>query len=397
MRMLLVVVALAALSSACARRGSPPATEGVARASRGFFLTTSDPPLLVPPEAGTAAVRAEDPEACPPELGGISIERGQGRIHVEIDAERLRGGPAGWLGLWAVGLERLGCLSVGDGYALARRLANSAPLPLGRERKLLEVSEGRDGYLDLRAGHRLRTVRPVFREGAPEGRSAIDEVGETRADSPGSLTLEIRVSDDLIGYERAWYEFVPAGTNGARLRPLEAVAVLDGEESVLPKPLDDWMGFGDEARHFRLLFLSRRTEEAENDILLLGRSSPVALEDLTQQLRAEPDTCAQRPGCKRAPLETAILPFITATVDGKTVVVAPGSTVRGALSAAGQSTEAIADLRVWKATPDGLTAVKYEDGRAILDLPLLGGERLWTKEYTSKSSGAAEKLQRKLR
>lgn len=378
MRMLAVAAGIAALCSGCARREVPvPA----ARASLGFFLVSAEPPLLTPPHGGVpATIRAKDVEACPGELGGLPIERARGAIRVEADEARLEGGPAGWLGLWGVELERLGCLATGDGDRLARRLAHSRPLPLGAERKLLEVSEGRDGYLDLRAGHRLRTVRPVFREGAAE-QSAIAEVGEAKAGPPGSLTVEVRAADDLIGYERAWYEFEPT-KGGARLRLLAAAAVVNGEETPLPKPLEDWMEFDGGALYFRLLFLSRRTEIAENDILLLGESTPVALEDLTQDVRAAPSTCAARRGCKRAPKDTAVLPFVTVEVDGEALALAPGSTVRGALDAldaAAWSAELAAAPRVWKPSAGRMIPVRSEGVEVMLELPLLGGERIWTK------------------
>lgn len=352
----------------------------------GFFQLAEG--VLIPPHGGgPVTIDVPDPNACPAELDGLSVERTARAVRLHPSESTLRGLERGGLSRWAVELERTGCLASGDAPRLARRIAHSVPSPLGEERRLLEVSEGRDGYLDLRVGYRLRTVRPVFRDGA-EATSALRQVGETEAVPGGGLTVTVRATEALVGYERAWYEFVPGQASGAVLRPLETVLVIEGEESSQPSPLDRWLAFDDDARYFRLLFLSRLTETAENDILLVGAPTPVAVEDHTEALRQDPERCADLFGCKRAPVETAVLPFITVDVDGDPVPLAPGARIRSALATESKPSDELDGLAVWKPSGGRLVPVRFDDD-SILRLPLLGGERIRTKSYAPTQEGAS--------
>jgi len=387
--MRIFLAALLALAG-CARRGEAPAPVR----PPGFFRLANE--VLIPPHGGgPTTFDVPDPAACPAELEGVGLERVGRAVRIHAAPARLAGFERGGLSRWAVELERSGCLSPGDAPELARRLAHGVALPLGEERRLLEVSEGRDGYLDLRAGHRLRTVRPIFRDPST-ATSALRQIGDTEAAPGGGLTVTVRAAEDLVGYERAWYRFIEGDGSGAALLPMETVLVIEGEETDRPSPLDEWLRFGDDARYFRLLFLSRLTETAENDILLVGAATPVILEDQTEALRENPARCAALSHCRKAPVETAVLPFITVDVDDATVPLAPGARVRGALATQSKPNESVDGLRVWKPSAGRLVPVRFGDD-SIFELPLLGGERIRTKSYIPSAVGTSREARAAIR
>lgn len=340
-----------------------------------------DRTLLIPPgvkDPGVIVRRLRVPASrCVAPEGAPATEARGRKLRVAVDREQMESAPAGALARWGTELESAGCLETGQGWAAAQRAARSLPLEPSTARKLLTPSERSDGYIDLRPGHRLRVASPVFAEGAPANASTFEQVGPTEVQGPASLTVTVKTSDDVRGFELDWYA-VERAAGGARIVPLSAELFVEGEPQQLDAPRSNPFVFHPSAAYFRLMFLARLEVDPDHDILVLGAATPTALEERYDRIRAEPSLCGEEVGfCAAAPRETAFLPFITAMVNGKEVRLPPGSRLRSALREAGLTTtfDTVDALRVEKPFGDGWARVEF-DSDEILDLPLEGGERL---------------------
>ena len=308
---------------------------------------------------------------------GPHAERRGRKLLIEADRNEMGEMGAGALARWGVRLEEEGCLPAGSGLPAARAVARALPLAPGVARRLLHASERHEGYLDLRPGYRIRVTRPLLREGAAPDAAALSDRLDVEAAEGLNLTITVETSEDLIGFERAWYAVLPRAA-GAEIQALTATQHIDGETMEFERPSRADFPFDPSAGYFRLLFLSRMEESPSNDILALGAPTPAALEARYERVRDDPERCASEPGfCIRAPRDVAFLPFLTVTVNGAETRLAPGARVRDALREAGEEPPGnlVPALTVRKPFGDGLARVEF-DSDAILDLPLEGGEQL---------------------
>jgi len=381
---LVAICAITALTVSCAVRGVP-----------GSFRlrTRDDVRVLVPPGVRVAEATQRhfdfrtsgDAGACAGAEAGIVLQPLRHGVRVSVDREELRRQPAGALGRWAASLERRGCVAVNEGMRLARLVAQSVPLAVGEEHRLLHASVGTDGYTDLQPGFRLRVVSPVFREGAPSDATALQTETAPSTDGAG-LTVTVQASDDLIGYEIAWYAVNPlTGRHGARIVPEYADFHNDGEVERTTAPRANPFVFGPESAHFRLLHMTRLSE-SDRDFLLLAAATPEELAERTEVLKENADACegmAPAGVCRVIARGVAILPCVRVVVNGREEAAPLGASLGTVLEQPGARRPLAVPpgLVVWKPHDGRLTRVEFSpDERAILSLPLQGGEEvLWDR------------------
>jgi hypothetical protein len=403
----LAVVALAFSGTwGCAARG--PASYRL--------INASDQRLLIPPGVKHAGVTqrsirfrtAATPRPCEGSEGGIALTAVRKGLRLAVDREALEQQPAGWLAQWAVSLEERGCLAAGEGFRLATRVAQSVPLPLRVEQRLLTHDVRQSGFTDLLPGYRVRVVSPVFREGAPP--DAQTTVGkQTVEGSPGGLTVSVQTSPDLIGYEMAWYAVELRPQGGARIVPQYADFHQEGEVARQPAPRVNHLDFDPKMAYFRMMVMARRmTDSNDHDIFLVAAPTQPLLDQRSRALEAGASACGpvgsrssaphrrggglqaaasdsavpraveEQTTCAVAPSQVAVVAFIPVRVQGKEVLIHPGATLAGALREAGADVDqALPTLGARKPYGSKLASVKALGEKTdLLRLPLSGGEEI---------------------
>ena len=365
MRAVLVVTAVL---TAC----GGPSTYRLVQSDGGLAMV---PPRVKRADVSQRTVKLKANPCTPPDLTPPAESRG-GKLRVPVDRSLLAEAPAGALVRWGVALESAGCLEPGQGYAAADRIARSTPLSPRQPRTLLNASERNDGYIDLRAGHRIRVAGPVFRDGAPPGAEVYREAEPPRVEG-GGITLTLKKSPDVLGFEVDWYG-VEAAAPGVRIAPLSAERRIEGEELHLKSPTVNPFSFDPSAAFFRLMFLARLEDDPDHDILMLAAPTPVELERRYKRIKADPTRCADEVAfCVGAAKHVAFVPFVSVRANDRETHLAPGAVLRQALREAGVAApESVVDsLTVWKPFGDRMARVEF-DSDDILNLPLEGGERL---------------------
>jgi hypothetical protein len=338
--------------------------------------------ILVPPGVKNASVVERTvtipiTAKCSSSEDGLRMERHGRTIRVTVQTKPLLAHPAGWLSAFGTGLEKKGCVEIGEGSMLAARVAELLPADPRAVAALLHPSAAIAGYVDLGTEHRLKVVGPILKEGAQPGASAIGSP-ETSG-TGGKLTVEMHASKDFIGYETAWFAMQAiAGKPGATIAFLSAQDTLDGKSSPANKPRLDYFQFAPDAAFYRLFYLTR-ISQADHDIAVLAAPTKAALEERTARFAADPAICGTtaRGWCVLIPRESAVVPHILVTACGAEIAVVAGGTVHDALRAAGvtQPASVLAALQVQRRFAGKLVPVIFRrDQQEILDLPLAGGE-----------------------
>lgn len=418
----LIVAVLCALCG-CAARSGP---------SSFRLFKADEQSVLVPPGVKDPAAKlrkfdfrtAGNTNSCRGAEGGVALTPRRKGLRLSVDGGVLEQQPSGWLASWAVSIEERGCVASGEGLVLAARVAHSVPLPLRTEQRLLSHDARASGFTDLPPGYRLRVVSPVFREGAPAGATAAG-AQKSVEETPGGLTIVLEKSSDLAGYEMAWYAVEPRPSGGgSRIVPLYADFHHEGEVTRQAAPRVNHLDFDPSMAYFRMLFMSRRTEANDHDIFLVAAptlsqldqrtheieagaapcesaahlAGPRAAQDAaptqasatqaspTQTAPAQTTTETSLPAAKRAadaqcivaPRQVAVVAFFAVQVQGKEVLLHPGTTLAQALREAGADLEqALATLAVRKPYGKRLAPVEALGAtRDLLALPLSGGEKI---------------------
>ncbi len=337
------------------------------------------PPGVRDPLADQRKLRQSTSTRCDPPAAGLSVESKRKKLIVTVRRDALEPMAPGGLVEWSVDLERAGCLPPGAGLELAERIAHALPLEPRAAHRLLHANERKTGYIDLRPGYRVRVVSPIFREGAPPEADIIANTANVAQTSKHGLTLELRSSPDLLGFEIAWYAVTPRKKGpGAHIVAMSAERHIDGEIERLPTPASNAFPFDPSAGYFRQLFLSRLITTPQHDILVLAGRTPAELESRFERLSRSPGLCEQEPGfCIAAARQVAFLPFLSVTANGREVRLAPGAAVRDALREGGVEDPELTLESLTVKKPFGGALAKVEFSSAdIFELPLMGGERI---------------------
>jgi len=282
--------------------------------------------------------------------------------------------PAGWLSGWTAGLERQGCLAMGDGTKLAERIVESLPLELNASFRLLHGSE-----VDIGPQTRLEVVSPVFREGTPPGEPALEAAGTTG--SGNTLTVTMRASANVIGFETAWYGMRSnADRGGFSIVPLRAERNLQGEIEPLPGPAANAFAFPADAAFYRLFY---KADQTEFTALAVAARTQAELEERTKLLEAGPASCKSLNDdlCLAIPKGVGVNAYVAVSVNGNEVVVPWPATVRSAIQKDGGDTRALLSrLLVRKDYGGRLVPVEFDrSDPAILGMILTDGESIGWK------------------
>jgi hypothetical protein len=156
-------------------------------------------------------------------------------------------------------------------------------------------------YIDLQPGWRLRVVTPMLKSGG--FRPKLE--GE-----PGAGTLT--AGSDFLGYEVAFYAVT------AR-KIVFTAAEIHNKDGVVPSagPLAPLFRLPGETRYVRLIYLVR-VSEADHDMAVVAASRKEALDPLTAQVRANPESCRGERAtfCFWIPDGIAVTPEMRATAAG---------------------------------------------------------------------------------
>ncbi len=287
--------------------------------------------------------------------------------------------PAPWLADWSTSLEQSGCLSSGEGAALAEQIVESVPLNPSDAYRLLHAGSGVSGTLDLAPGYRLKLVSPILREGAGPGASALATEDVTGSDR--KLSLTVKTSGDFLGYEISWYgiEAKPSAT-GARVVFATAESHIGNEVTTTQRPRTNYFVFPEGAAYYRLFYLTR-VSQADHNIAILSAGSRGKLDQMTDAFNRDPEAYvkASPPSCAALPKEVAVTAYVGVTANGAPLDVTVASTVADALRAAGvrQPATVLPSLSVRRSYRGALAPVEFDRSKPdILTLILEGREDL---------------------
>ncbi|MEX2260580.1 MAG: hypothetical protein WD696_01445 [Bryobacteraceae bacterium] len=354
--------------------------------SQNYRLVKQDTgQVLIPPgvagpdiaQRTFTAVAAAGRGTCPDATGAIPIQVRGKRLRVTVTRETLLKQPAGWLGAWAADMEAQGCLAPGGGLNLANRIAESLPLDPNRAFRLLNWSDGQKGQVDIGPQTRLQVVSPILREGAPIGAPVAEPVDTSGNDK--SLTLTIKSTENLIGYEITWYAVQPK-TNGLgfTIVPLSAERHIQGKMERRPQPAVNYFQFPADAAFYRLFY---KTGQTEYTALVIAARTRADLDRRARALETGSGSCEMLhdEGCIAIPKRVAVNPVLAVDVNGREVMVAWGATVREAIRQAGepQANAVLPRLAVHKLYNGRPAPVEFDRADpAILNLILTGRETI---------------------
>ena len=309
--------------------------------------------------------------SCDPAEGAVRIQFRHGRVRVTVTRDPLLGQPAGWLAAFAAQAESQGCIAAGEGLKLAARIVESLPLEPRAAWRLLHANDRQTGYVDLGPETRLQVVSPILLEGSPPDAPILDTSNLTGEDN--RLTLDLKSTSNLVGYETAWYALRPkAGQIGFAIAPLSAEKHIQGKVEPAAAPATNYLKFEPRAAYYRLFYKADKGEVVE---VVLAAPTRAELDRQTQAFSSDPALCAQVPTqmCVVIPKRVALNPFLVVTVNGSETTVAVGATVGAATHFSRPPTE----LKVYKLYAGKLIPVEFDRASPeILGLVLNGGERI---------------------
>lgn len=134
-------------------------------------------------------------------------------------------------------------------------------------------------YVDLQAGWRIRTIIPILKSGK--------FIVETQAVQSEGNDINLKASDDFIGYEIAYYAITARG-DGVFLRLSSAEIVKDGKSVRQRQPLVSLFDLPTSMKYVRFLF-SIAVSKADHNQAILAASSLRDLDELTWAVKTSPE------------------------------------------------------------------------------------------------------------
>jgi hypothetical protein len=376
-RVLAATLLLSIVTTGCAVRQ----TYRLVKQSTGSILI---PPGVSRPDVGQRTFTADIAAGrgfCAPAEGAIAIQSRRGRVRVTVTRDPLLKQPPGWLSAWTAQAESQGCIAAGEGLKLAARIVESLPLDPRAAWRLLHADDRQTGYVDLGPETRLQVVSPILREGAPPDALILDDSNLTGEGN--RLTLTLKSTPNLVGYETAWYAIQPkAGHIGFAITPLSAEKHIQGKVEPAAAPATNYLMFEPQAAYYRLFYKADQGEVVE---VVLAAPTRAELDRQTQVFNSDPALCAQVPSqaCVVIPKRVALNPFLAIAVNGSETTVPVGSTVRSAIQAttgARNIERPPPELKVYKLYAGKPVPVEFDGASPeILGLVLNGGERIFWK------------------
>jgi hypothetical protein len=364
---------IAILASACAH---PP---------NSFRLIQNN--VLVPPGVKDASVVTAS-VALPPHRGKPNCAPSPSGLRIAgkriiVTRDAINATTTDELDGWMASLERAGCVSSGESFALTASLIDALPLEIAKRRSLRTPAQG----IDLTSVNSLRVVSPVFRPGTP--RDAASLPGEPtkveQAGSPYSINVEIKQNSDLTGYEIAWYDLRErTDGDGFRIVPRNAEVHIDGKVEPEPGPRENRFALDSEARRFRYFLMTRAsTDRNDYNIVILSAPTLGDLEARTQAFAKDAMgylRSADRKSYAAMTPEYGVNPYVRVKVRNTDLDVGVGATIRAAIEQSagrGSAPGVLAQLTVRKPHNGKLSLVEWDRTKQdILNLPLEGGEEI---------------------
>ena len=126
----------------------------------------------------------------------------------------------------------------------------------------MHADDRQTGYVDLGPETRLQVVSPILREGSLPDAPILDTSSLTGEDN--SLTLTLKSTPNLVGYETAWYAIRPkAGHIGFVITPLSAEKHIEGKIEPAAAPSTNYLKFAPQAAYYRLFYKADQGEVVE--------------------------------------------------------------------------------------------------------------------------------------
>jgi hypothetical protein len=370
-----LMITLAALASGCAHQA------GVFRLAAPGNAATLIPPDAKDGAVTRAAIRIGPvPRKTPCSLSphGLLVERKwlkAPKVIVTGDALSLTSGAE--LFSWTVALERQGCIPANSALQLAEKVIDALPLDLAKRRELIRARG------DLKSVNSLRVVSPIYKPGFST------DAGEITAISQGStysLNVDVRDSHATTGYEIDWYDVSAASlaTGGAapgyRIVPRSAEIHMEDKVEHPAAPSANRFQFGPDARWYELYMMTKVSVNDFDFVVFSARTSAELQDDVATFQRSSAEFLqAADPGSYTVlPHGTGINAYIRAKVNGVSVDLPPGNTVRQAIvQAAADPRTMLSGLKVRKLHNGKLYPVEWDRATdQILSLPLEGGEEI---------------------
>lgn len=371
-RHIVVGMAVALLLSACAPKRN---SYTLVKSTAGVVLV---PPKVARPETASGRITeaAGGGTACPD--GGDTLRaviRGK-RVRIDVQREALASRPQGWLWNWTAEAERGGCLPAGTGLRVMARIVESVPLD-PRVAQRLMAADRRVSWVEIGPESRLQVVTPILREGAAADAPVVETTSVTG--SGAVLNVDVKATNALVGFETAWFRLVPKnGGPGYGLTPVSVERTIEGRTEAASTPLATYLRFPAESSFYRL-YLKADNDGTAVTQLVITAPTRAELDARTKAVDADPARCGSADAlCVAVPRRAAINVWTAVQVNGREVRVRGGS-VRNAIEAAGEKDLArvLATLMVERPYGAGLARVEFDRaGTEILDVPLLGGERI---------------------
>lgn len=161
-------------------------------------------------------------------------------------------------------------------------------------------------YQNLEAGWRLRVVTPVLKSGG----TAVHFEGDAEESRTGQgLSVTLR-APDLIGYETSYYSVLPRRGSGVKIKFVSAELHLDKENIPQRQSRTPLFQFPGDARYVRLIYLIRRSAQADHDMAVIATKRQEGLDALTRAVQADPAACKNERGqyCDWIPQGVAVRP-----------------------------------------------------------------------------------------
>jgi len=338
-------------------------------------------PVLIPPgvakpdvaqrtfNANVAAGHGQCPSTPGLSEKPITIQTNGKRIRVAVTRELLLQQPIGWLNEWTADLESQGCIAPGTSPKLAEQIAEALPLDIDQAFHLLHSNQ-----IDITAQMRIQVVSPIVREGVAPN-SPIVESAETSGKG-NSITVNIKSSANLLGYETAMYAVEPRASGlGLRIVPLYADRHIGAETERRPEPATNYFQLSGDAAFYRVFYEAQQTEYAA---IIIAAPTRAELERRTKILATGTASCEKLSNqmCTAVPKQVAINGLTPVTVNGAQTWVTWGTNIGGVMREGQQrQTNLLAKLAVYKNYHDKPIKVEFDRANpAILNLTVSGGE-----------------------
>jgi hypothetical protein len=358
----LLVLCILVVATSCAVKRPVAATYRVVSHNNDALLI---PPGVSDTELDTFTLNIKIPVRPCALLSGGPV-RIQSRRKLVVHRNDLLNQTGDWLSQWATLLETAGCVATGDGWRLATLVAESVPLDSRAAFRLLYGEA-----VDFGPQLRIQIDSPLFRDETKA------EFGTSKVSATSTgLAVEVTSSDNLLGYERAWYGVTekPRG-DGANIVALMAESHVNGGTEQSATPRKNYLSFPPDAAYYRLIY---KQEQTIYTALVVAGRTRAQLSENAAKLSNGNCSAIEVGYCLPIPKGVAANLFLPVNVNGKEELIHWGGTVSNAIGKQDPQTAAIVPrLSISKLYKGKPTAVAFDrSSLEILNLRLTGGEAL---------------------